>query len=37
LEAQRTLFIARFVQFVDQGGGGGKADRETLLACGQTY
>src|SRR5712692_2222631 len=36
LEAQQTLFIACFVQLVDQGGGGGEADRETLLACGQT-
>jgi hypothetical protein len=36
LQAQQTLFIARFVQLVDQGGGSGEADRETLLACGQT-
>jgi hypothetical protein len=36
LEAQQALFIARFVQLVDQGGGGGEADRETPLACGQT-
>ena len=34
--AQQTLFIARFVQLVDQGGGSGEADRETLLACCQT-
>src|SRR5260370_39188992 len=36
LQTQQTLFIARFVQLVDQGGGSGEADRETLLACGQT-
>jgi hypothetical protein len=33
LQAQQTLFIARFVQLVDQGGGSGEANRETLLAC----
>ena len=36
LQAQQTLFIASFVELVDQGGGGGEADRETLLAGSQT-
>ena len=36
LKAQQTFFIARFVQLVDQGGRSGEADRETLLAGGQT-
>src|ERR1019366_6205229 len=35
LESQQTLFIARFVEFVDQSRGGGEADREALLAGGQ--
>ncbi len=30
--ALETLFVPRFVQFVDQGRSGGKANRETLLA-----
>src|SRR5665213_3367254 len=36
LQAQQTFFIARFVQLVDQGGGSGEADREALLASGQS-
>ena len=36
LQSQQTLFIACFVQFVDEGGGGGEADREALLASGQS-
>ena len=36
LQAQQTLFIARLVQLVDQGRGGGEADRETLLTGGQS-
>jgi hypothetical protein len=35
LAAQQTLFITRFVRLVDQGGGSGEANRETLLAGSQ--
>jgi hypothetical protein len=35
LEAQQTLLIVRFVQFVDQSGSGGEADRETFLTSRQ--
>jgi hypothetical protein len=35
LQAQQPLLVASLDQFVDQGGGGGEADREALLAGGQ--
>ncbi len=35
LEAQQPTLVAGFHQLVDQGGGGGEADRHALLAGGQ--
>ncbi len=35
LEAEQALLIARLHELVDEGGGGGEADAETLLTSGQ--
>ena len=36
MQPQQTLLVTGFDQFVDEGGGGGEADRKALLAGGQT-